>query len=457
VSAGLCRSAGPGNGFFQSEGYLIGMAKSSVSKPNPELAAKTRLAKVMGGLFLVAILIGAGYAGYRYLSPDAVVVKTARVRKGEFLISVKNTGDLRSSHSVVLSVGRIPNPTITLLAENGSFVRKGQVIVELDEAALEEQMLTRNTEARTVQSEMVQLQATHRIQDEANSLSLMQADYNLERARLEAGKAEVLSEIEGAKNRIDVTVFEGERKGAETVIEAAQASQNADLERLGRQKTKAERDVERTREYLQKVKLYAPVDGIVRILPNRRSGGFGRTPPPFRAGDRVWAGAPVAEIPDLSDMHVQLNLDEVDRGRVKVGQNVRVRVDAVPDRDFRAEIEWISPVAEVIFRGFRNLEKQFPARAKLLTLDDRLRPGMTANAEVVILSVPDALLVPTVASFSVEGRPAVWVQTGNRFVLREIEVGDRNDTDIHVLSGLEEGEVIALEDPEEALKRARKI
>ncbi|MCW5963681.1 MAG: efflux RND transporter periplasmic adaptor subunit [Bryobacterales bacterium] len=413
--------------------------------------------KILGLVILAAALGGGGYAAYRYFSPESVVVKTARVRSGEFLISVKSTGDLRSSRSVILSVGRIPNPVIVKLAENGKPIRKGQVVIELDEASLEQIMLTRNTEARTVESEMVQLKATQRIEDEANSLKLMQADYNLERARLEASKAEVVSEIEGAKNRIDVTVFEGEKKGVETVIGAAEASQTADLERLNRRKTKAERDVTRTQEYLRLVKLYAPVDGIVSILPNYRSGGFGRTPPPFKEGDRVWSGAPIAEIPDLSEMHVKLALDEVDRGRAQVGQEVRVRVDAVPDRDFRAEIEWISPVAEVIFRGFRNLEKQFPARAKLLNLDERLRPGMTANTEVVIRSEMNSLLIPIAASFLKDGKPMVWVQRGGRFVPTEIEVGERNDNDILVLDGIQEGDVVALEDPEEALKRARKL
>lgn len=433
------------------------MASTPKSKPNPADANRRKWMKNIGITALLAILGAGGYAAYQYFSPDAVVVKTARVRKGEYLISVKNTGEVRSSRSVILSVGRIPNPTITRLAENGKPIRKGQVVVELDEATLEQTMLTRSTEARTVQSEMAQLTATHRIQDEANSLSLMQAEYNLERARLEASKAEILSAVEGAKNRIDVTVYEGEKKGVETTIEAAEASQAADLEQLSRRQTKAERDVERTQTYLQRVKLYAPIDGIVSILPNLRSGGFGRTPPPFREGDRVWSGAQIAEIPDLSEMHVRLTLDEVDRGRVKVGQEVRVRVDAVPDRDFNAEIEWISPVAEVIFRGFRNLEKQFPARAILKTLDERLRPGMTANAEVVIRSEPNALLIPVSAGFTLEGKPAVWVQTGSRFVMREIEVGDRNDNDILVLSGIEEGDVVALEDPEEAMKRARKL
>ncbi len=430
------------------------MSSSATTNTN---ANKPKWLKTIGGLLVVALLAAGGYAAYGYFSPETVVVKTARVRQGEFLISVTSTGDVRSSRSVILSVGNIPNPAIVRLAENGKPVRKGQVVVELDEATLETTMLTRTTEARTVESEMVQLQATQRIQDEANSLSLMQADYNLERARLDASKAEILSKIEGAKNRINVDVFEGEKKGVETVIEAAETSQAADLERLNRRKKKAERDVVRTRTYLTQVKLYAPVDGIVSILPNFRSGGFGRTPPPFKEGDRVWSGAPIAEIPDLSEMHVKLSLDEVDRGRVQVGQEVRVRVDAVPDRDFRAEIEWISPVAEVIFRGFRNLEKQFPARARLKTLDERLRPGMSATSEVVIRSEPGALLIPIAASFTRDGKPMVWVQQGSRFIPTEIEVGERNDNDILVLSGIKEGDVVALEDPEEALKRARKI
>lgn len=426
---------------------------SAAKKPSGGRTILTRLFALVG----ILVLAAGGYFAYQYFTPKTVEVKTARVRRGEFLISVKDTGDIKSSRSVLLSVGRIPNPSIVRLAPSGKMVRKGEVVVELDGATLEQTMLTRTTEARTVESEMVQLEATQRIEDEANELKLMQADYNVERAKLEASKAEILSEIDGAKNRIDVVVTEGEKKGVVTAIESANASQNADLQRLERRKAKAERDVERTQEYLQRVRLYAPVDGIVSILPNFRSGGFGRTPPPFKEGDRVWSGASIAEIPDLSDMFVFLTLDEVDRGRVKLGQEVRVRVDAVPDKEFQAEVTWISPIAEVIFRGFRNLEKQFPARAKLKNLDDRLRPGMTANAEVVVRSEPNAMLIPITASFTKDGKPAVWVQRGGKFVLTTIEVGERNDTDLVVLKGLSESDVIALEDPIEAAKRARKL
>jgi hypothetical protein len=102
-------------------------------------------------------------------------------------------------------------------------------------------------------------------------------------------------------------------------------------------------------------------------------------------------------------------------------------------------------------------EKTFPARATLKNLDPRLRPGMSATAEIVIDSEPGKLLIPVRASFVHAGKPAVYVQKGQNFQLRTIEVGKRNETDIVVLKGLREGESVALEDPAEAARRAKKL
>jgi cobalt-zinc-cadmium efflux system membrane fusion protein len=82
---------------------------------------------------------------------------------------------------------------------------------------------------------------------------------------------------------------------------------------------------------------------------------------------------------------------------------------------------------------------------------------MSATAEIVIESDPGRILIPVRASFMHQGKPAVYVQHGKNFVIRHIEVGKRNDTDMVVVSGLKEGEVVALEDPVEAAKRAKKL
>jgi cobalt-zinc-cadmium efflux system membrane fusion protein len=81
---------------------------------------------------------------------------------------------------------------------------------------------------------------------------------------------------------------------------------------------------------------------------------------------------------------------------------------------------------------------------------------MSASAEIVIERQPHMLLIPARASMDKDGKPAAYVQVGKSFVLRPIEVGKRNDDDIIVLGGLKEGEIVTLESPADAAKRAKK-
>jgi HlyD family secretion protein len=156
-------------------------------------------------------------------------------------------------------------------------------------------------------------------------------------------------------------------------------------------------------------------------------------------------------------MRVELKLEEVDRGKLQLGQKIRVKVDAIPDKEFSAQLDWISPIAAIAWRGMGLTEKTFPARATLKNLDPRLRPGMSASADIIIESMPNSLLIPIKASFMHNGKPAVWVQRGQSFEIRPIEAGKRNDTDLVVLKGLRAGETVTLENPEEAAKKARKL
>ncbi len=429
-------------------------------KPKQRLGqAGSKRGKIIGWTVCGLLVAGGGYAYWQYQSKEEPVeVPVSKVRRANFVIAVKTRGEIRSVNSIIVSAPQVPDSRIVRIAESGSPVKKGDVVVEFDAAQQEQNLLERNTSVRTVDSEIVQTKASHKIVDEQDGINMMTAEYNLERSKLEASKAEVVSAIEGAKSRIDVGVSQGDLSVVNTVVGAHKTTQEADLDRLQNKKDKTIRDVDRARGYLSKMVLRAPQDGIVNILPNfRAQGSFGSAPPPFKEGDRAWTGASIAEIPDLSHMRIELKLEEVDRGRLKLGQPCRVRVDAIADRELKAELNWISPIAAVNFRGMGLSEKNFPAYATLDELDRRLRPGMSATAEIVIESQPNTLLIPVRASFTNNGKPAVYVQHGKDFVIRPIEVGKRNDTDMVVVKGLREGEVVALENPIEAARRAKKL
>jgi len=422
-----------------------------------QTAGSRRRRILIWGVFVLACS-GGVFAAYRYAGTTTVEVPVTRVRQGEFIISVKTRGEIRSTRSVVLSAPQVPNPRIVRLAESGKPIKKGEVVVEFDAAQQEQYYIEGTTNVRGADADIVKLKASQQMTDEMDGMNLMTSEYNLQRSKLEASKAEILSEIEGAKNKIDVGISEGELGQVKITIKSHDVTQQADLERLNQRRDKTLRDLERYKGYLSKMVVRAPNDGIVNLLPNFRSqGSWGSSPPPFKEGDNAWTGASIAEIPDLSEMRIELKLEEVDRGKIKLGQQIRMRVDAVPDKEFTADLDWISPIAALQYRGMGMSEKSFPARATLNSLDPRLRPGMSATAEIIIESVPKALLVPVRASFMQAGKPAVWVQKGQEFQVRQLEVGKRNDTDMIVLKGLKEGEMVAMENPAEAAKRAKKL
>jgi multidrug efflux pump subunit AcrA (membrane-fusion protein) len=336
--------------------------------------ATNRRRWVRAGVFAV-LGAAATLAAMNLYTPATREVPTARVERRDFLNTVRARGEIKSSRSAKVVTPATPNLTIVRLAENGKPIKRGEIVVAFDSSAQEDQFIERRTTVREVDSEILQAEAQHSIADEQNAMAIMKAEYDVERAELEASKQEILSEIEGLKNRIDVTIAEGVLSQEKTKTDATDLSQRADLRRIEEMKDKATRDLETTQSYLGSMVLRAPADGIVHIMTNNRANGsFGTSRPPFQEGDTVWTGATIAEIPDLSSLQVEFRVEEIDRGRVAVGQPVRIRVDAVPDLLMEGEVEWMSPIATLVFRRFPP-EKNFPAQATIASSTPGCGPG----------------------------------------------------------------------------------
>lgn len=407
-------------------------------------------------LLMAAVGAAISYGALKLNEPEAEEIPSARVERRDFITTVASRGELTSARSVQIAAPQTPDLKIVRLAESGKPIRRGEVVVAFDAASQEDLYIERDTSVRQVESEIREAQALHSIADERNEMVVMQSKYNLERANLEASKQEILAEIEAEKAKIDVDIMEGELSKAETTSEATDISQNADMTRLNERLEKAIRDRDLSKSYLGNMELRSPVDGVVQIMTNNRAqGSFGTSRPPFQEGDTVWTGAVLAEIPDLSSLRAEFRLEEIDRGRVEMGQECIIKVDAVPDARLTGKVEWLSPIATLVFRRIPP-EKNFPAHASIDNLNTQLRPGMSATVEVVVERRPNVLVVPSKASFQIEGRPTVFVREGNGFRRQPISVAARNSNEIVVAEGLEEGEEIALVNPEIAFGARRR-
>src|SRR5712671_1934108 len=129
-------------------------------KPKIRIGQKRSLKSKIAGWSVVAVACGGGaLAAYRLTGTTEVDVPVAKVRRGDFVISVRNRGEIKSTHSVILTAPQVPDPRIVKLAESGHPVKKGDVVVEFDAAQQEQNYLEKNTSVRTADSEIVQLKA----------------------------------------------------------------------------------------------------------------------------------------------------------------------------------------------------------------------------------------------------------------------------------------------------------
>jgi RND family efflux transporter MFP subunit len=429
-----------------------------LGKGNPK-----RIKMIFWAVGLVACS-GGLYAAYHYASATEVEIPVARARLADFIISVRTRGDIKSTRSVFVEAPQAPGLRIVRLAHNGQEVHKGDVVVEFDAESTRQDIITRTNTVDSSQGSIDQNKATQAITNESYAFQKIQSEFNLEQNKLQAGKAAVLSIIDGEKARIQVGVSDGSLQATRAQIDANNVSNDADMVRLNQAYDNAVKNLKLSQSYMDMMVLRAPVSGVVNLLTNFRSTGtFGRAgAPPFKEGDNVWTGAQIMEIPDLSSMYVDLKLDEVDRGKIALGQTVRVRVDSIPDKEFTANLDFISPAAALVFTGVganaqASTEKNFPARATLKNLDDRLRPGTSSSVEIIVEREPNQLLIPLRASFDKGGKPAVFVQKADKtFAVRPIQIGKHNDEDVVVTGGLKEGETVALEDPVKLAKQAKK-
>jgi multidrug efflux pump subunit AcrA (membrane-fusion protein) len=174
-----------------------------------------------------------------------------------------------------------------------------------------------------------------------------------------------------------------------------------------------------------------------------------RTAPEFRRGDRAWSGAAIAELPDLTSARMVLRVDEADRARLVVDTPVRVRVDAVPDRELDGRISEISVIATPDFSSFPPA-RNFDVSVTLTGTDPRLRSGMSATARIELDRIERALIVPSTAVLAEHGTHYVFVVADGAIERRAVKIQRQGRERIALESGVAEGERVTVRPPETA-------
>jgi HlyD family secretion protein len=398
----------------------------------------------------VVIVIG-GFAALRRVNSKPLV-PTAQVQRGEFVDYLELRGRLKAIRSISVNApSDAEDLQILKLAHTGSHVKKGDVVVQFDATKLEQELAQDRSALKAAEAEIGQTQAQGKLAQEQDRTDLLKAGFDVDSAKLDASKGEIVSKIEGDEAKLAVTDSQSKLDQATQKVKSDVASAAADIEGKKQKYDKALFDVRLAEHRIAALTLRSPLDGVVTVLTNWRAGnefvfGGGRE---FKEGDRAWPGAGILEIPDLTTLRLDVRADETDRARIATGQTASIHVDAVPDREFTGRLVEISTMATVDFGSGWPFSRNFEVEVGVDQADERLRPGINATARLAVDRVPDAVLVPPEAVFQKAGESVAYVLRGSHFEERPIEVGRRSESNLLISQGLKPGERVALKDPTE--------
>lgn len=307
--------------------------------------------KILIRLVAVAIVAVGGYfiwKGMSSLGSKTVHTPTTRVRKGDVVVRSYARGELRAVRSATLSAPNLFGTVqVTRLAPLGAFAREKDLIVEFDDSEVLARLETRQLELEQVDEQIKKAQADLAIRNNQDQVDLLRARYSVRRAELEVKRNELLSPIDQRKNILNLEEARRRLVQLESDIKSKQEQAQAELAVLRERRNRNLLDINRERMRLAQVKMLSPISGLVAIKQNRSgfSGMFGTAVPDIREGDQLQPGIPVADVLDLSELEVLARVGELDRANLTEGQDVLIRLDAIPGQVFHGKIKSMSGTA----------------------------------------------------------------------------------------------------------------
>lgn len=381
------------------------------------------------GLWLFGIVIVIVTILLLALLPSRRVVpeRTARVRRGAIDATVDALGRVEPVRELALST-RASGPVKAIHVREGEHVSAGSLLLELEATdyaaavvqaertlALREKQLQ---EALAAPSAAEISLARAKLRRATAARLKAQKDYDEIAATPDAESSDEALELETAKLEYEIAKAEFDR-----VMEGADELQ---LARLRAEVDDARLALRQARQRLAYTRIEAPFDGTIMRIETR-------------VGENVHGFSPLIWLADLTQLEIRAEIDEIDIASVAEGQEVEVRFDAFPAESVQGRLERLLPGPSDT-RGTTLYEGQVR-----LTTTLPLRPGMGAGLTIITQRVEDTLLIPRRAVRQVGREQIVRVLEGRRQREVVVTTGLSNSSEIEVLAGLSEGQLVLLD------------
>jgi multidrug efflux pump subunit AcrA (membrane-fusion protein) len=403
--------------------------------------------RIVSAVVITASVVMAVWVGtVQYHAVERAVLPLAPVRSGEFVAVIRARGQIQADRSVPIYAPLAQDLRIAWMAPASERVEQGAPLIRFDSSSAERDLIQRRAAAERARASLDQEIAAAKAAAEHDRRDLNDARLGVELAELNTADSDFVARLEGEKGRIDLGVARQKQRQLEAEVAQRAASRESKLASLRRQLEEAEAWVRIVEARIERMEIRAPIPGFAIYAGNRNSisAQVSGSMQPYRVGDQVPGGMNLATIPDLSSLLIDATVEEIDRGRMRAGNDVIIRIDAFPDLSIPATLTAISPLAEV---SIDSRGRSFHVYAALGTRSDsRVRPGMNGTLDVVTARIPAAMIIPTKALFTRQGKPTVYVSVPDGFQPIDVQVLARNSDEV-AIKGVSADARLALVDP----------
>ena len=384
-------------------------------------AGSRRWAVITGLVFLVilsAIL-------FQIFRPLRIRVTTTVPTRQDIISSITTNGKVEPVQNYD-GLSPMPTPVKHVYVKEGDKVRKGQLLIQLDDSAARKELSRAIAVLRQAESGTTDVQVQNATS--ANDLSKAQTDRDIAQRNLESTQhllehgAASQAELTAAQDRLnranqDLAIVQ--RRAGAQALGTRDASAEANL-------ANARAVVESAREMVNECRLVAPFDGTVYAVGVRD--GF------FTA-----VGQLLVQEADLTKIQVRAFVDEPEIGRLKLGETVQVSWDALPGRIWQGTVTTLP--STVVTRGNRVVGEVL---SRVANDDQRLLPNVNVGVTIVTSARNNALVLPREAVHEEEGKNYIYVLRNDHLQRRQVQLGVANLTHVEILSGLKDGETVAI-------------
>ncbi len=453
------------------------MTDTALPSPDDSVSSKPKTAdRIIVRIFVIAgVLAIVGGVLFVALSPaaleDGSPLLSHTISRGKLTVSITEQGTLESSNNTEIKCKVRGFSLVTYVVPAGTAVEEGQELVRLDTKVIEEQHSLTKTNAFIAEATLAQTEANveqaeiaieayekgrFRSQLQALEKELAAHQRNLQTARKMYQRSEALfrkgyvTQLQVEGDAFTVTQAELELKVKETEIKVLKEfTRKMQLETLSGNKIASESKLaadqaglameikrrDRAAQELDDCIIRAKKSGLV-IYPSAASW---KTTPDITEGATVRMDQVLLLMPDLTQMQVKVGVHESVIERVRPGLKAIV---TLPDRKLDATVSEVAAVTRPAGWWTGNVVKydtivELPA-------DSGLKPGMSAEVDIILAVHEDVLTIPVAAVVETEEGNFCWVRSKEGPQKRLIELGDSNDVFIEIVAGLKEGDEVVL-------------